>query len=131
MRAERTRPAAPPPLPPPRLTPEIDLLLSAVALSRGVAPEALLAPTRSTPHVAEARQILMYLAHVGLGLSLAQAAGIVGRDRTTAAHACRVVEERREDAAFDTTLSTLEAGLKSLIAPARPLSVRLRGENVA
>lgn len=93
----------------------LDLLVRAVALSHGVAAGDLLAPTRRGPRIAKARQALMYLAHVLLGLSLNQVGRAFGRDRTTAAHACRVIEEQREDPGFDRRLDELECGLRSLL----------------
>ena len=50
----------------------------------------------------------MYLAHTALGLSYSQIASIFGRDRTTAAHACRVIEERRDEPLLDLVLAALE-----------------------
>ena len=55
----------------------------------------------------------MYLAHVGLGLSYTDAGRLFGRDRTTVAHACRLVEERREDPRFDASLDYLEQTLRA------------------
>jgi len=73
----------------------------------------LQAPTRCRAHVAKARQVAMYLAHVGLGLSYTDAGRLFGRDRTTVAHACRLVEERREDPRFDASLDYLEQTLRA------------------
>jgi chromosomal replication initiation ATPase DnaA len=50
----------------------------------------------------------MYLAHVACGLSLTEAGALFSRDRTTAAHACGVVEDKRDDPAFDVFLDHLE-----------------------
>ncbi len=66
------------------------------------------AATRSSPRVARGRQLAMYLAHVAAGLSLSAVGRAFGRDRTTVAHACRVVEERREDPCFDAMAGCLE-----------------------
>jgi chromosomal replication initiation ATPase DnaA len=67
--------------------------------------------TRGCAQVALARQAAMYLARVCLGLTLSQAASLFGRDRTTAAHACRVIEDRRDDPVFDAKLAAIEAML--------------------
>lgn len=70
---------------------------------------AICRPTRGRAKVAMARQVAMYLAHVICGLNLTEAGELFGRDRTTAAHACRVVERRREDHPdFDHALKLLE-----------------------
>jgi hypothetical protein len=61
--------------------------------------------------VAQPRQIAMYLAHVTFGLSLAQTGRLFLRDRTTVAHACRVVEDLRDDPVMDEALRVLETAL--------------------
>lgn len=83
----------------------------------------LRAPTRCEARVARARQVAMYLAHVGLGLSYTDAGRLFGRDRTTVAHACRLVEERRDDPRFDASLDYLEQTLRARLDPA-PGAVR-------
>ena len=65
-------------------------------------------PTRGRARVATARQVAMYLAHVACGLTLTEAGDLFGRDRTTVAHACQVVEDRREDQEFDRAIELLE-----------------------
>lgn len=67
------------------------------------------AATRRRAPVAFARQVAMYVAHVGLGMSLTETGALFGRDRTTAAHACRVVEDRRDDDDLDCLLDAIEA----------------------
>lgn len=62
---------------------------------------------RGTADVALARQVAMYLAHVACGIGLADVGRAFGRDRTTVSHACGVVEEHRDDPAFDATLELL------------------------
>lgn len=74
-------------------------------------------PTRRRAPVAQARQVAMYFSHVVYGVSLASVARHFGRDRTTAAHACRRVEDRRDDENFDRLLDEIarrlpEAGKK-------------------
>jgi chromosomal replication initiation ATPase DnaA len=61
--------------------------------------------------IARARQTVMYLARVVLGFTYAEAGRLVGRDRTTAAYACRVIEDLRDDPDFDAKLTALESGL--------------------
>ena len=65
--------------------------------------------TRGRKGVAQARQVAMYLAHVGLGCSLTQVGRVFGRDRTTVAHACAVIEDRRDEPGFDLALQCLES----------------------
>jgi hypothetical protein len=54
------------------------------------------------------RQIAMYVCHVALRLSFSEIGAAFGRDRTTVGHACHVVEDRRDDAAFDEFVSAIE-----------------------
>lgn len=56
----------------------------------------------------------MYLSHVTFGLSYSTIALLFSRDRTTAAHACRLVEERREDPTIDGVLHALEDACAAL-----------------
>lgn len=69
---------------------------------------ALMGPTRGTPAIAAHRQTAMYLAHVVCGLSHAAIARGFDRDRTTVSHACRRVEDRRDDAVEDHRITGLE-----------------------
>lgn len=68
----------------------------------------LSAPSRGSPHVALARQTAMYLAHTSFSISFGQIGRACGRDRTTVAHACRCIEEKRECPVFDERLRRLE-----------------------
>ncbi|MGZ8330820.1 MAG: helix-turn-helix domain-containing protein [Rhodoplanes sp.] len=58
----------------------------------------------------------MYLAHVSFGANYSEIGRAFGRDRTTAAHACRVVEERRDDPGLDAILEQLERDCSALRA---------------
>lgn len=91
-----------------------NVALQVVAAAAAVDPDELLAPTRRGARIARARQVAMYTSHIVFGLSLTQVAKAFGRDRTTAAHACRVIEERRDDPAFDQWLQKLEQALRAL-----------------
>ncbi len=74
----------------------------------------LTAPKRGNANVAFARQITMYLAHVSCGLTLTEVGHHFGRDRTTVAHACEIIEERRENPAFDQMIELLEKSVAVL-----------------
>lgn len=71
-------------------------------------------PTRRAD-IALARQVAIYVAHVGLAETLTAAGRRFGRDRSTAAHACRRVEDRRDDPGFD----GLVAGIEAAVAASR------------
>jgi Bacterial dnaA protein helix-turn-helix len=88
-------------------------LAHAVCAAHRVPHAALLAPTRSRSAVALARQVAFYLGHVSLGLSLADIGEALGRDRTTAGHACQRIEDRRDDMLLDTALDYLDAALRT------------------
>lgn len=60
---------------------------------------------RATCHL---RQVSMYVCHVALSMPYGDIAEAFGVDRTTVSHSCHVVEDRRDDAAFDTFVSTIE-----------------------
>lgn len=89
------------------LAPE-DMIERAVVEVFGVSGVEFELPTRGRAEVALARQVAMYLSHVALGLSLTDVGRLFRRDRTTVAHACAVVEDRRDDAVFDRVLDLLE-----------------------
>ena len=65
-----------------------------------------------TQRVARARQIAIYLAHVGFGLNYTHLGEAFGRDRTTIRHACFRIEDAREGIAFDRALDFLEGALR-------------------
>jgi len=79
----------------------------AVALSLAVPVDSLRAPTRCRSDVAFARQVAMYVAHAVLGMSYSAVGRLCGRDHKTVFHACRVVEQRRDDPAVDRMLHVL------------------------
>ena len=84
------------------------LLEAATAAAFAVPVDEVRAPSRRAPAAAFARQCAMYLAHVALGLSYRDVGRVFRRDRTTAAYACRIVEDRRDDPALDRMLQVFE-----------------------
>lgn len=90
-----------------------------VALVFGVRHESLRASTRGKADVARARQVAMYLCHTTLGFSLTTVGDLFERDRTTVGHACRLVEDMRDQADFDARLTLLERSVLagSITAP--------------
>jgi hypothetical protein len=85
----------------------------AITSKRWPGPSAEPRPTRAA---AFDRQVAMYLAHVGLGLSMAAVGKVFGRDRTTVVHACHLIEDRRDDCRFDVMLDHLEQAANALHA---------------
>lgn len=91
-----------------------DAIEAAVAASFAVPLAHLQAKTRGAFLVAFARQSAMYLAHVTFGFNYTEVGRGFGRDRTTAAYACRLIEERRDDPAVDAVLAALETACRAL-----------------
>lgn len=83
-----------------------------VAYALRLSPDEILENRRGTAQAALGRQIAMYVVYVGFGISLARVASAFGRDRSTVAYACHQIEDRRDDAEFDTWLDMLEATLR-------------------
>lgn len=60
---------------------------------------------RATSHV---RQVAMYVCHVAYSMPMGEVAQAFGRDRSTVGHACRIVEDRRDDRGYDTFVAIVE-----------------------
>lgn len=93
------------------------LIELAVTRVFGVHAEAIAGTSRGRAHVALARQVAMYLAHVACGYNLTQVGEIFARDRTTVAYACMIVEDRRDEVQFDRVIDLLEQSVAALIEP--------------
>ena len=91
------------------VTADCRCLETVVARAFGADLAELRGASRGPASIAFARQVAMYVAHVWLGLSLSEVGRRFGRDRTTVSHACRVVEERRDDPAVDRIVAAVEA----------------------
>lgn len=63
------------------------------------------------------RQIAMYVCHVALQIPQYEIGLAFGRDRTTVGHACNVIEDRRDDPAFDDFVSAVERMVTSVFSP--------------
>ncbi len=74
---------------------------------------------RALGHV---RQVAMYVCHVAYSMPMGEVAQAFGRDRSTVGHACRMVEDRRDDPAYDGFVTTIErmASAVYLLAGRRP-----------
>ena len=88
-------------------------IVAHIAPEFGVRPADVESGTRGSQQAAFARQVAMYLAHVGFGLGFATVGVCFQRDRTTVAHACRVVEDRRDDIWFDCRMAALELACRA------------------
>lgn len=93
-----------------------DALVRLVATSFAVPVADVTAPSRGSARAAFARQVAMYLAHVGFGATFSAIGRAFRRDRTTVAHAARIIEERRDDPGIDALLERLERDCAALAA---------------
>ena len=84
-----------------------------VARDYGLDLVTLLAPTRGAPRAAFARQVAMYLAHIGFELNFVTISRVFHRDRTTVSHAYHLVEDGRDDIWLDCRLEALELFCRS------------------
>lgn len=83
----------------------------------GISRLELSGTSRGHARAAFARQIGMYITHVVCGLTLTDVGRAFERDRTTVAHACGVVEDRRDDPLFDQTIERVERIVRALLEP--------------
>ncbi len=91
------------------------LITQAVASAFGISEKELRASTRRCAAVSFARQVAMYLAHVACGYSLTEVGILFHRDRTTAAYACRKIEDSRDDPDLDFCLDCLESAVRGWV----------------
>lgn len=87
----------------------------------GVPADQIVDPAKGSPDVVFGRQVAMYLCHTGFELSLTRVAVAFCRDRSTVAHACHMIEDRRDEPQFDLWIGALEAMLRE--APTIHMSV--------
>jgi chromosomal replication initiation ATPase DnaA len=87
-------------------------LCRAAAAASGAIAQAQIAERPGARRVARARQIAIYLAHVGFGVNYTHLGEAFGRDRTTIRHACARIEDARDELRFDRALSFLEDALR-------------------
>jgi chromosomal replication initiation ATPase DnaA len=90
-----------------------ELAASIASYAVGIPQHNIVDDARGCSQTAFARQLAMYLCHVGFELSLARVAAAFGRDRSTVAYACHEIEDRRDDGQFDLWISALEGMLRT------------------
>lgn len=88
-------------------------VMDAVALATGVPAADIHRATRGHACAARARQIAMYLTYVAWQWPLVRVGAAFDRDRTTVSYACRLIEDLRDDDAFDAQLERLEQCLRT------------------
>lgn len=97
------------------------LVMAAVSLDFGIADCGVYSETKGTSRASFARQMAMYLTHIVYEINLSRVARAFSRDRSTAVHACRIIEDSREDPIIDEKLIRLEAFLEGAPKPAPEL----------
>jgi len=85
-----------------------ECLIDIVAAVFSVSSKELRKTGRSPLPASRVRQIAMYVAHVVLRLTQGEVGRGFGRDRTTVVHACRVIEDMRDNAEFDRVVAMME-----------------------
>lgn len=91
-----------------------ECVIDLVAAYFDVSGRDLRMPGRSEMAVSRVRQIGMYLAHVEMQIPMRHVGRGFARDRTTVAHACKVIEDMREEPEFERILGTLERMLRAM-----------------
>ena len=88
-------------------------LLAADAM--GIVPAQLVHARGGSGVVARARQVAMYLMHTTLSVKHHDIAAAFERDRSTVAHACRAVEDLRDDPRIDKRILAVETTLAPIV----------------
>ena len=94
------------------------LVVSAVAMEFAVPSFVLSSRYKGRSEISYARQISMYLMCCVYGLTKQRIAEVFERHYTTVSHACRLIEEQRDDPVFDAKLLNLEHFLGQAPLPA-------------
>jgi chromosomal replication initiation ATPase DnaA len=82
-----------------------------IATTFGIPVAELLHRDRRQQQVVLARQVLMYLLNVTHQRNMRRIGALLGRDRTTVAHACAAIEDKRDEPDFDALVDTIEKRL--------------------
>ena len=93
------------------------LVLKIVALLERVEISELKNTSRGKADICLARQMAMYLMHTVFSSPYHRVARFFNRDRTTISHACKLVEDLRDNEPFDKSLEAME----NLLVSARAL----------
>jgi chromosomal replication initiation ATPase DnaA len=89
------------------------LIVAAVTLEFGTPYMDVKSKSRGSSDVCFARQLSIYLMNVVYGISLSRIGRAFNRDRSTASHACNVMEDYREDPQLDKKIARLEEFLNA------------------
>lgn len=93
-------------------------VIKLVSLLEKTDPEAMKNTSRGKADICLARQMSMYLMHTVFSCTYHQVSVFFKRDRTTISHACKLIEDLRDNQEFDKRLEAME----NLLVSARCLS---------
>lgn len=85
-----------------------DGIIDLIAVFFNVSGRQIRSTKRTSKPVSRVRQIGMYVAHVGLGMKMADVGAGFGRVKSTVIHACHTIEDMRDDEDFDLIVSRVE-----------------------
>jgi chromosomal replication initiation ATPase DnaA len=94
------------------------LALALASYALGIPPEKVATKAR-TRRAALARIAAMYLARIAFNMSATRVGAAFGRDRSTVTHACRQMEDWREEPTFDRWVEALERSAEAAPGPYR------------
>lgn len=94
------------------------LVIVAVALEFGIPYTQILTKNKGSSRIAFARQLGMYLLNIVYDVNVTRVGKAFLRDRSTASHACRVIEDLRDDPVLDQKINNLEGFLRLAPHPA-------------
>nr|WP_303651372.1 helix-turn-helix domain-containing protein [Asticcacaulis currens] len=97
-------------------TAPVEYVIGLVSGVTGVPLSDIWATHRKDARTARARQLSMYLISVAWQWPLYRIGAAFGRDRTTVGHACRRIEDLRDDRQWDEQIERLEACLQEIPA---------------
>lgn len=93
-------------------------VLGLVCAELAVPARALFHNSRCEAKIANCRQLAMYLMNVVAKVNFTEVGEFMGRDRTTVSHACKCIEDERDDESFNTFVLKLEKKLDTMLPTA-------------
>lgn len=92
------------------------LIVAAVSAEFSVPEAGIFGELKGRSEISYGRQIAMYLMHCILGTTKTRIAEVFGRHFSTVSHACKLIEEHRDDSVLDQKLIGLENRLSYISA---------------
>jgi len=97
-------------------TARAQLIVSAVAHEFSLPEAGILGHLKGKSEISYGRQIAMYLMHCIFGTTKTRIAQVFGRHFSTVSHACKVIEDQRDDPVLDQKLIGLENKLNQTLS---------------